>query len=95
MAPLSLSLALFIAAMAAVVPAMMFTVSVASVVSRRCSAALALSVRGIVSHAPCCVGMCVSGVAGAPLQAGGAQRVQEEALVGAPEGTFQPDKKGG
>lgn len=71
----------------AAVPVMVFVVSAASaasVLSGRCSAAVTVSDRGVVSPAPSCGRQCVSGLAGAPLQAGGAEGVEEEALVGAP-----------
>lgn len=34
-----------------------------------------------------------SGLAGAPLEPGGAQGVEQKALVGAPEGTLQPERE--
>ncbi|KAG7225037.1 hypothetical protein INR49_014492, partial [Caranx melampygus] len=40
---------------------------------------------------PSCGRVNSSGLTGAPLEAGGAQGVEEEALVGAPERTLQPD----
>lgn len=67
--------------------------SIASVLSGRCSAAVAASDRGVASLAPSCGGKSVSGLTGAPLQAGRAQGVEEEALVGAPQGTFQPGRE--
>lgn len=71
----------------AAVPVVVFVFSAASaapVLSGRCSAAVTVSDRGVVSPAPSCGRRCVSGLAGAPLQAGGAEGVEEEALVGAP-----------
>lgn len=93
--PLSVSVPLLICVTAAV-PWMMFMVrvaSIASVLSGRCSAAVAASDRGVASLAPSCGGKSVSGLTGAPLQAGRAQGVEEEALVGAPQGTFQPGRE--
>lgn len=90
--PLSVSILPLIFVIAAV-PVMMFMVSAAfsaSVVPVRCSAAFAVPVRGVAPQAPSCGGMSISGLAGAPLQAGGAQGVEEEALVGAPQGTLHP-----
>lgn len=75
------------------VPVMVFTVRVASVAPAVCgrrSAAVAASVRGLAPQAPSCGGVSRSGLTAAPLQAGGAQGVEEEALVGAPQGTLQP-----
>lgn len=89
---LSVSTLLLIFVIAAV-PVMVFTVRAAStvpVISGRCPAAVAAPVRGVAPQAPSCGRRSVSGLCGAPLQAGGAQRVQEEALVGAPQGTLQP-----
>lgn len=93
-APLLVSIPLLIFVIAAV-PVMMFMVCVASItslISGRCSAAVSASVRRVAPQAPSCGGVAVSGLTGAPLQAGGAQRVEEEALVGAPQGTLQPDR---
>lgn len=90
--PLFVSVLLLIFVIAAV-PVMMFMVRVASftpVISGRCSAAVAASVRGLASQAPSLGGVPMFGLTGAPLQAGGAQGVEEEALVGAPQGTLQP-----
>lgn len=92
--PLSVSVLLLIFVITAV-PAMMLlvcVVSIASLISGRCSAAVAVSVPGVASRAPSCGGPSVSGLAGAHLQAGGAQGVEEEALVGAAQGTLQPDR---
>lgn len=77
----------------AAVPVMMFMINVASitlVISGRCPAAVSASVWGIAPQAPPCGGVSGSGLASAALQAGGAQRVEEEAFVGAPQRTFQP-----
>lgn len=92
--PLSVSVLLLIFVITAVPTRMLLVcvVSIASVISGRCSAAVAVSVRGVASRAPSCGGMSVSGLAGAHLQAGRAQGVEEEALVGAAQGTFQPDR---
>lgn len=90
--PLSVSTLLLIFVIAAV-PVMVFVVCVASVapvISGRCSAAVPAPVRGVAPQAPSCGGGSISRLHSAPLQAGGAQRVQEEALVGAPQGTLQP-----
>lgn len=92
--PLSVSILLLIFVIAAV-PLMMFMVcaaSLSSVVSGWCSAALAASVRRVAPKAPSCGGVSISGLAGAPLQAGGAQGGKEEALVCAPQGTLQPGR---
>lgn len=75
----------------AAVPVMMFMINVASitlVISGRRPAAA--SVWGIAPQAPPCGGVSGSGLASAALQAGGAQRVEEEAFVGASQRTFQP-----
>lgn len=93
-APLSVSILLLIFVIAAV-PVMVFMVraaSVASVISGRCPAAVAASVPGVAPPAPSCGGVSGSGLTGVPLQAGGAQGVEEEAFVGAPQGTLQPDR---
>lgn len=92
--PLSVSVLLFIFVITAV-PVMMPLVpvaSVASVIPGRRSAAVAVSVRGVAPPAPPCGGMSVSGLAGAHPQAGGAQGVEQEALVGAAQGAFQPER---
>lgn len=78
----------------AAVPVMMFMINVASitlVISGRRPAAA--SVWGIAPQAPPCGGVSGSGLASAALQAGGAQRVEEEAFVGASQRTFQPEVK--
>lgn len=80
----------------AAVPVMMFMINVASitlVISGRCPAAVSASVWGIAPQAPPCGGVSGSGLASAALQAGGAQRVEEEAFVGAPQRTFQPQRE--
>ena len=93
--PLFVSVLLLIFVIAAV-PVMMFMVCVASitpVISGGRSAAVAAPVRrGLAPQTPSRGGVSVCGVTGAPLQAGGAQGVEEEALVGAPQGTLQPDR---
>lgn len=69
------------------VPVVMFTVCVASIgslISGRCSAAAPL--------APSSGGLSLRGLT-APLQACGAQRVQEEALVRALQRTLNPDRR--
>lgn len=78
----------------AAVPVMMFMINVASitlVISGRRPAAA--SVWGIAPQAPPCGGVSGSGLASAALQAGGAQRVEEEAFVGASQRTFQPERE--
>lgn len=93
--PLFVSLLLLIFVIAAV-PVMVFMVRAApvtSVISGRGSAAVPAPVRGVAPQAPSCGGESGSGLTGAPLQAGGAQSVEEEALVGAPQGTLQPDRR--
>lgn len=92
--PLSVSSLLLIFVIAAV-PVMVFMVCVASiapVVSGGCSAAVAASVWGVAPQAPSSDGVSVSWPSAAPLQAGGAQGVKEEALIGAPQGTLQPER---
>lgn len=82
----SILLLIFVAAAAP----MMFMVCVASiipVISGRRSAAHTASVRGL---APQASSFGRAGLTGVPLQAGGAQGVEEEALVGTPQWTFQP-----
>lgn len=83
---LSVSILPLISIIAAVLVMMfvVFAASAASVLSGRCSAAVTVSDRGVVSPAPSCGRQRVSGLASAPLQAGGAEGVEEEALVGAP-----------
>lgn len=79
----------------ALVPVVVFTVCAASVtpvLSGRCSAAVSASVRGLAPQAPSGGGVSGLGLTGALLQAGGAQGVEEEALVGAPQRAFQPDR---
>lgn len=83
---LFVSLRLLIFVIAAVLAAV-FTVrlvSFTSGISGRCSAAVAASVRGVAPQAPSRGGVSVSGLSSVLLQAGGAQGVEEEALVGAP-----------
>ena len=93
--PLSVSLLLLIFVIAAV-PVMVFMVCVACgapVISGWwCSAAVAAPVRGVAPQVPSCGGVSASGRLRAPLQAGGAQGVEEEALVGASQGTLQPGR---
>ena len=61
---------------------------VAPSVSGGGSASVAASVRGLAPQAPSRGRVSLPGLAVAPLQAGGAQGVEEEALVGAPQGTL-------
>lgn len=86
----SILLLIFVFAAVSVMVFMVCVASVASVISGRCSAAVAASVRGLTPQAPSHGGVSVSGLTGALLKAGGAQCVEEEALVGAPQGTLQP-----
>lgn len=87
----SILLLIFVTAAAPV----MFMVCVASIIPvisgrRSAAAAAAASVRGLASTRPpssCC------GFTGALLHAGRAQGVEEEALVGAPQWAFQPDRR--
>lgn len=60
---------------------------------RRRSAAVAVSDRGVASLAPSGGGEPLAGLAGASLQARGAECVEEEALVGASKRTFQPSSR--
>lgn len=93
-APFSVSI-LFLIFVTAAAP-VMFMACVASiipVISGRRSAAAAASVRRLAPQASSCGGASSYGLTGAPLQAGGAQGVEEEALVGAPQWTFQPDRR--
>lgn len=78
------------------VPLMVFMISVppfACVISERWPAAVAFSVQGIASRAPPRGGG-ISHLSGVFLRACGAQSIEEEALVGALEWTFQPARGG-
>lgn len=88
---------LIFASAAAPVIMVMFMARVAFItlmISGRCSAALAASVWGFAPMAPSCGGVSGSGLTVAPLQAGGAQRVEEETFVGTPQRALQPDRGG-
>lgn len=93
--PLFVSLQLLIFAIAAVpvLVVMVCVISSTSVISGRRSAAVAASVRGVTSQAPSRGGVSVSGLSGVRLQASGSQGVEEEAFVGAVQGTLQPDSR--
>lgn len=81
----------------AAVPLMVFMISVppfACVISERWPAAVAFSVQGIASRAPPRGGGIGHGLSGVFLRACRAQSIEEEALVGALEGTFQPARGG-
>lgn len=73
---------LFLLFVVAAVTLMVFVVPI-PVISGRRSAAVASSVPGLAPPAPSCGGVSRSGLSGALLQSGGAQSVDEEALVGA------------
>lgn len=93
-APLLVS-AVFLMFVCAPVPVMMLivcVVSITTVISGRWSAAAAASLRGLAPQVPSSGGGPPSGVTGAPLQAGGAKGVEEEALISAPEWTLKPDR---
>lgn len=90
----SVLLLIFVIAAVSVMVFMVRVASFAPLISGGCSAAVAASVRGLASQAPSLGGVSVLGLTGAPLQAGGAQGVEEEALVGAPQGTLQPERGG-
>lgn len=79
------------------VPLMVFMISVppfACVISERWPAAVAFSVQGIASRAPPRGGGIIHGLSGVFLRACRAQSIEEEALVGALEWTFQPARGG-
>lgn len=79
------------------VPLMVFMISVppfACVISERWPAAVAFSVQGIASRAPPRGGGISHGLSGVFLRACRAQSIEEEALVGALERTFQPARGG-
>lgn len=76
---------------------MMFVVRMASgtaAVTGRRPAALAASVRRVPPLAPSRGRVSVTGLDDAPLRAGGTEGVEEEPLVGAPQGTLQPSRGG-
>lgn len=94
-ASVSVSIQLLISVSAAF-PVMMFMINVASItlmIPGRCSAAVSASVRGFAPPAPSCGRVSGFGLACAELHAGGAQRVEEEAFVGAPQRALQPDRE--
>lgn len=80
--PFFVSVLFFIFVVAAVA-VMTFVVPSSPVISGRCSAAVTASFPGLAPQAPSCGGVSRSGLSSALLQAGGAQSVDEEALVGA------------
>lgn len=90
--PFSVSIPPLISVITAV-PLMMFMISVppfACVISERWPAAVSFSVHWIASRAPPSGGWSVLGLGGVFLRACRTQSVEEKALVGALEWTFQP-----